>query len=85
MKKEIKPLNEKIWNLEGKHYTWKDYLEVEDVKTANQNLKEELNNWEDKNNNGVFTNKITGDSISSGWFIKNIVNKAFEKHYGDIK
>jgi len=50
-----------------------------------QNLKKELNNWEDKNNNGVFVNKITGDSISSGWFIENIVNKTFEKHIGDLK
>ncbi len=39
-----------------------------DVKEFVKLLKE----WEDKKNCGVFTNKRTGERVSSGWFYKEI-------------
>lgn len=34
----------------------------------------EINEWEDKDNIGVFTNKRTKDRVSSSWFIERIIN-----------
>jgi len=85
MKKEIKPLAEKIANESagGTIQFNEGYILVKNINKSIQNLKEELDNEildlgileKYKNLNGSEVVEISLD----------IINKAFEKHIGDLK